>query len=122
MACVIWFKHPKALAYLLTHGEVYTLRGRRKNCPDGRVTVRAGRYVSIMGSIEYVGVIDLNDPAQVSRLNNYVSKSGFSSVEEWVEAYKKLNGNRNPTHLYHVTLRQVLEQSLSRWGTTQRYI
>ena len=59
------------------------------------------------GTIRLVMVIDLGDPVQVSVLANYVGKSGFDSVEEWLEAFRRLNGPATMAYLYHVVLGQT---------------
>lgn len=69
-----------------------------------------------MDSIEYVGVIDLNDPAPVNKLNAYVSGSSFSSIEEWMRAYKVLSSDRSPAYPYHIKLAYIKTSPL---GITQ---
>ena len=102
--CIIWFNHPRALEYLLRHGEVYTLRARRKRCPDGHVVVRSRMGVTTRGIINYIGAVNLNDPIERSLLGVFVTKSGFKTVDEWVRAFRELNRNATVAYLYHVAI------------------
>ena len=107
MPCVIWFNHPRALEYLVTNGEVYTLRARLRRCPCGRVLIMSRLGFKARGSIRLIGVIDLTDPTQVGLLVKYVGGSGFNSLGEWLEAFRRLNGPAARAYLYHVVLAQA---------------
>ena len=102
--CIIWFNHPRALDYLIRHGEVYTLRAHKKSCPSGHVIIKSRYGLRARGLIRFVGVVDLRDPTQVSQLGAFVAKSGFKTVDEWVRAFRELNGDATMAYLYYVRI------------------
>lgn len=99
MGAYITFKNEKALNYLLNHGFVYTLR--RINRKTGVVTLKDGNYRDLgLVMVEYIGLVrKVNEKHVVFRLDgkvepleNYVSGSGFSTVDEWLKAFESLTG------------------------------
>jgi len=79
---VIWFNYPKAFNQLMTHGEVFTLRKSIKNGTYVLLSKlvlnppKTGRLVKV----EYIGRVFNKD-----MLEDYVSKSGYESVDKWME-------------------------------------
>ena len=66
MACIIWFKHPRAIRHLLEYGEVYTLRARRKPCPKEHVIIRLPNGARLNGTIEFIRVVNISNPGQLA--------------------------------------------------------
>lgn len=92
---VIWFNYPKAFNQLMTRGEVFTLRKTIKN---GVYVVlsklvlnppKTGRLVKV----EYLGRIFSKED-----LKDYVKKSGYDSVDDWMREAK------DAVHLHRVFL------------------
>lgn len=120
---VIYFKSKKALNYLLKNGEVYTIRPRKRS--EGLAYVKTSKKGRKLAEVEVrcVGKVDLTAPDDewyidltdvdfitIGRggLKRFVGKSGFNSVEEWLEEVRRLNGGKLPADkmfLYHVELR-----------------
>jgi len=111
---VIYFKSKKALEHLLKNGEVYTIRPTKRTEGFAFVkTSKKGKKIAIVG-VKYVGEIVLTAPDgewfvadgayAKGKLEEFVDKSGFDSVEEWLEEVRKLNGGKLPDRmlLYHV--------------------
>ena len=111
---VIYFKSRKALKHLLIHGFVYTLRSsyRKRYCrwiEDKQYykcvveSVKTSRYSkSVAKAVVYmIGLVNINNRDE---LEKYVNHSGFSSVDEWINEYKRLNGNHPIAVLYKVKL------------------
>ena len=92
---VIWFNYPRAFNQLMTEGEVFTLRK----------TIKNGVYVVLsklvlnppktgrMAKVEYLGRV-LNK----EELEDYVKKSGYKTVDDWVSEAK------DAVHLHRVVL------------------
>jgi len=92
---VIWFNYPRSFNYLMTHGEVFTLRK----------TIKSGVYVVLSrlilnppntgktARVEYLGRIFGKED-----LEDYVRKSGYQDAEEWMEKAK------DAVHLHRVVL------------------
>ena len=111
---VIYFKSKKALDYLLKNGEVYTIRPRKRS--EGLAYVKTSKKGRKLAEVEvkYVGEVVLTAPDDEwyvadgayakGKLEEFVDKSGFNSVEEWLEEVRKLNGGKLPDRmfLYHV--------------------
>lgn len=117
MGAYITFKNEKALNYLLNHGFVYTLR--RINRKTGVVTLKDGNYRDLgLVMVEYIGLVrKVNEKHVVFRLDgkvepleNYVSGSGFSTVDEWLKAFESLTGKTEPKRLYKVTLLRLFKK------------
>jgi len=110
----IVFKHPRALNHLLTKGVVYTLR--RFNRSKGVVELRTDKggpsiaevFVELVGFVKSADgkyVVQAPDGSETP-LDEYVKESGFDTVEEWIDAYKKLHKYRsaNQARLFRVKL------------------
>lgn len=80
---MIWFNVRKALEQLEKEGEVYTLRPlpKRPGVHPMFSTLRIPRYRGTV-RVEFIGIVTPEE------LKLYVTKSGFTSVEEWGEAAK----------------------------------
>ena len=84
---------------LIEHGEVFTIR--RYHRKQGLVEVRRNKRGQPIGlaTVEFVGfvkkenggfvVVDENGKV-ISKLDKFVSKSGFGSLESWIGAYQKI--------------------------------
>jgi len=116
---VMIFKSKKALNFLLTHGEVYTLRPKRRKEGRDWITDRRGGKKIANVEVELVAFIDLEkNYAETYRyintifncakdlLGNYVEKSGFQSVGEWLSEGRRIYKGSLPNqpYLYHVRL------------------
>jgi len=109
----IYFKSKKALDYLLKNGEVYTIRLKKRS--EGLAYVKTSKKGRKLAEVEvkYVGEVVLTEPDDEwyvadgayakGKLEEFVDKSGFDSVEEWLEEVRKLNGGKLPDRmfLYH---------------------
>jgi len=113
---VIYFKSKKALDCLLKNGEVYTIRPKKRF--EGLAYVKTSKKGRKLAEVEvkYVGEVVQTAPDDEwfvvegayakGKLEEFVDKSGFNSVEEWLEEVRKLNGGKLPDKmfLYHVKL------------------
>jgi hypothetical protein len=89
---VMWFNVSESREYLLKHGQVYTLRPKKR---------REGKEILSYGGFGKKGEVNVKFVKEIldwNELNRYVDKSGFRTVDEWV---RKAKGNR---FLYHVVL------------------
>jgi hypothetical protein len=108
---VMIFQSEKALNFLLEEGEVYTFRARkrksrRKN--DWITNKRGGHKISNV-TVEFVTRIN-----RLQALSTYVSRSGFSSLKDWLYEIKRLHPKDVAAqvgiisgYLYHVTLKET---------------
>lgn len=104
------FSHPKVRRQL-DKGEVFTFRTKRRKVEYGEDWATNKRGGHKIGSI-YVSYFDewTTDDGSTSlaegarNIKNFVERSGFDSLEEWLEVIKELNGGKLPTkgYLYHV--------------------
>ena len=93
---IIWFNYPKAFNQLMTRGEVYTLRK----------TVKNGIYVLLSKLVlnppktgKLVRVKYLGRIWNKQDLEDYVKKSGYDSVDDWMK-----EADEDAVHLHHVLL------------------
>jgi len=111
---VFIFTSEKARNHLLREGFVYTLRARRRSIEFGEdwfTDKRSGRKIA---DVHVARVIDF--PVNLKEgliplkafLEAYVKHSGFASVDEWIDEFKRLNRPHRITHLwlYRVSLKQ----------------
>lgn len=85
----MWFNVPKARAYLLKYGFVYTLRPKK-----GRLRGRLLEGEDILsyegfgkkGEVYFWYVCEIPDKDELA---DYVCDSGFDSVDEWAVALEK---------------------------------
>ena len=87
---VIRFDSDKAWRFLSTHGFVYTLRKPGKSSPpaDQELEIwRKGKSTGIKAMKVRLGVV-----SSAEDLVEYVPRSGFSSVEEWLAEAHRLSG------------------------------
>ncbi len=105
---VLIFKSQKALNFLLENGEVYTLRPKiRKEGRDWITNKRGGRKIAD-AEVKLIGVCATTnrrlvveiDTGSIKSLEDYVEKSGFSSVEEWFAEGNKIYKGKIPNRLY----------------------
>jgi len=93
-------KSKKALEFLLTNGFVYTLRKNKKKVGKDWITdKRGGKKIENV----YIDFIKEITEENINELEKYVRYSGFSSVKEWLEEAKRLNGDF-PYYLNKVSL------------------
>ena len=107
---VIIFQSERALKHLLQHGLVYTVRLRRRKrveCLDWVTDRRGGRkiadvYVCLVGGCG--GTVE----AWKHNLWAWVDRSGFKTVDEWVDEILRLNrGKTGQAWIYLVKLREA---------------
>ena len=91
---VIYFKSKRALEHLLKHGEVYTIRPKERT--EGFAVVKTSRKSQRLAvvDVKYVGKVS------AGTLDNFVDKSGFRSVREWLEEVRRLNGGKLPERMF----------------------
>lgn len=80
-------------------GIVYTLRARRRRIGVTTIVSKGGRVG--VATVRLVGAFNLSKPED---LKPYLPYSGFSSIEEWVREFRRLNGNTAKAYLYEVKL------------------
>lgn len=118
---VMYFKNETVLNFLLENGVVYTLRKHlRKKGQDGRTVVdwitpfRGCKKVAT-ALVMWIGVVDLEsqkvftveDPEPIP-LENYVDKSGFGCVEDWINTYRAFAGKKSKSaYLYKVVVMKI---------------
>jgi len=104
----IFFSSQKARTFLISNGEVYTLRRSRR--PTGYAHAfyvnENGRSIEIgLVYVEEIGVV-----LKAGDLLPYVRKSGFESVEEWLSEARK-SQCKLPAWLYKVELVKGVKDS-----------
>jgi len=84
---VMIFVDPKPRNFLLNEGLVYTFRvkRRKKLGNDWLTDKRGGRKIANIIVLEMLEI-------QPEDLSSFVGWSGFSTLEEWHEAIKRING------------------------------
>lgn len=95
------FQSEKARRFLLENGVVFTFRAkRRKKLGEDWIADRRGGHKIADVLVEEEGMF------RPQELGLYVEYSGFSTLEEWIEEMKRLNGGMLPSEgwLYKVTL------------------
>ena len=99
----IHFDSPRAWDALIGNGFCYTLRHYRDNAPEEqRVRIlRKSRDTGLRASKNLIFTITNEE---FSCLEGYVSRSGFSSVEEWLAEAETLSGKSNRWQLFCVDL------------------
>lgn len=106
----IIFSSKKALSFLTSHGEVYTLRKRRKAGKAWLTAKRGGKKIADVEVKEVGRVVFRDEPYVVTDegerpLSEFTPKSGFESTEEWIRELRKLHGKiPDDLYLYHVRL------------------
>jgi len=98
---VIIFSNEKARNQLLNEGFVYTIRKNRRKqfikMPEDKQRMgygvidwatdrRGGKKICDVIIYEYDPVFRAPGPYDINTLQDYVSHSGFGSLEEWIEA------------------------------------
>lgn len=81
----IFFNKKEAREQLLKHGEVYTLRRKRKS--EGQTTAREGNLFQFkdLGKVDVELVGEISECSE-EEVGEYLSKSGFRSVADWCSA------------------------------------
>jgi len=100
---MIWFNVREAYDYLMAHSEVFSVRSHKKK-NEGKMMLLS----TLEGKPHYKGIVDvtfckeinLENPISKSMLFNYVRKSGFKTVEQWLMKASKAK----VLYLYHVKL------------------
>jgi len=96
----VWFNVEKAWLYLLSYGEVYTIRPNKK--VNGVHRLRSNFTQERMHcTCQFITEIEIREKGSLKQLDQYVDKSGFSSVEEWIDHIPK---KKLIMRLYHVRL------------------
>ena len=97
----IRFDSERARDYLLRHGYVYTLRTWYSPRQVVALAISGGKPIGLV-SISLIGEVPLDSEA----LAKYVGGSGFSSVNEWINEFRRLNKGRKikTAYLYRVEL------------------
>ena len=85
----------------MKYGEVYTLRPATKQTGKAMLlsSLEGKPYYKGIVGIHFCKVINLSKNISKSTLHNYVGKSGFASVEEWLD---KLKRTQEIYYLYYV--------------------
>ena len=97
----IIFADPTARSQLLDHGEVVTFR--RSERTTGDTWWRETRTGPKQGDVHVEHVAELAPTKDA--LEEYRTKSGFETVEDWIDAIDELNGSIPESgHLYRATL------------------
>ncbi len=95
------FASEKAREFLLKNGDVYSFRVKRHNVGRDWVTDRRGGK-----KIADIYIVEVGQ-TKPSLLQDFVSRSGFSSLPEWIQEIKKLNKEHKEDvegWLYHVNV------------------
>lgn len=95
---VMLFENEKARRQLLKKGEVFTWRKKKrmKNFgEDWAAHKRGGAKIATI-YISYFGKVLPRE------LGEFVDRSGFKTLQEWIEAILKFNKAEEEGHLYHV--------------------
>ena len=97
---VIYFNVDKAMNALLKNSVVYTIRHERST---GQAVARKGSYYKfeVLGNVVVKRVLQLNRATAEAQLCEYVSRSGFDTVQEWLSNVKVW---RNKMFLYKVEM------------------
>ena len=114
---IIWFCVREAYEYLIDNDEVYTLRPNNPK-ENGKHQLKSTLYrydrvlkrehhESYVGvvNVEFVNVFTFNAKYREyisQELEDYVAKSGFKTLSEWLAHVKGLKRN-DELYLYHVT-------------------
>ena len=98
MTAPIYFNVPEVRKYLKDHGQVYTVRRKRRT---GITMAREGSYYNFRG-IGEVRIEHQKTITKQSQLEPFVEGSGFQSVEEWTSAIRELQLPANEWELYYV--------------------
>ena len=95
---VIYFNIDKARNELLKNSIVDTIRHERST---GQAVARKGSYYKfeVLGNVTVKRVLRLNRAAIEVQLCEYVPRSGFNTVQEWIKNVKEW---RNRMFLYKV--------------------
>ena len=95
---VIYFNIDEARNELLKNSIVYTIRHERST---GQAVARKGSYYKfeVLGNVTVKRVLRLNKTAIEIQLCEYVPRSGFNTVQEWIKNIKEW---RNRMFLYKV--------------------
>lgn len=108
----IIFSSKKAFDFLVSNGEVYTLRKKRRDGKAWLTNRRGGRKVADV-VVEEVGrvVFRGREPYVMAEsgevhLSHFTPKSGFGSTDEWLRELRRLHG-KVPENLF--LYRVVLE-------------
>lgn len=98
MTAPIFFNVKEAREQLEKHGTVYTIRHKRST---GLTTARSGGFYKFNWErkVKITQILQLNKEAIAVQLCEYVSNSGFSTVQEWLSNVRKWE---YPMYLYKV--------------------
>jgi len=106
---VMIFRSKKALDYLLQTGSVVTFRTKKRYYPNKEwVTDRRGGKKIADVAIYYITEVEISDR---KRLEAYVYRTGFDSVDEWIAEIRKLHGDVKYGHLYLVKIMEYIDLS-----------
>lgn len=87
---MMFFNHPKVRAYLMAHGEVFTLRDHKRR--EGRdLLVTGSRFKNARLGFGEVCLVKIFAGLSSKALRPYLNRSGFQKCAEWIEAFKEVH-------------------------------
>lgn len=102
----IFFDSDRAWNCLISNGFAYTLRHYHDNTPEEQFArvIRHSKDSGLRASKNLICAISDNE---FGFLEGYVSRSGFSTVEEWLQEAVRLSGSSAKWQLFCVDLDEV---------------
>lgn len=109
---MMFFNHSKVRAYLVEHGEVFTIRLKKRREGNDlfvygalfKDPIKIGK-----GEVRLVKSISFSrEESSEKELTEFVNKSGFDSPQEWIEGFVAVNKGRIPKEafVYHARLKR----------------
>jgi hypothetical protein len=95
---VISFQLENVRNHLLEHGMVYTMPSKPHK--EGKDWANSGRTTKKIADVKITEIY----PSKDEYLGDYLKDSGFKTINEWIEAYLKLN---NDFMLYNMRLFKI---------------
>jgi hypothetical protein len=111
---MIWFNVEEVMNYLNMYGEVYTLRDHFKSEGLNLLMSNLVGKPFYKGKVKlsFVGVIDRESETSIQTLDQYVSKSGFNTRQDWTKKAEDLGLKGKWLYLYHAKkIFEIVEQS-----------
>ena len=112
---IIRFNSVKARDHLLENGHVKTLRTWYSPRQMVALAISDGKPIGRV-LISLIDVVPLDNEGQAKEvLAKYVNESGFNSVDEWIEEFRRLNRGRKVrnAYLYRVELIKAMRSDES---------
>lgn len=103
------FRLENVWSYLVSHGEVYTVRKTYRHPRHGSIVREAKvKLCRSYGKPEFSGVrLWIKHVKSKEDLVGYVKLSGFISLNDWWDAVVKLHGTLEDLSLYRVSIVEV---------------